>query len=248
MSKNEPDSGSVPRPSVNGVRPKKRIRTGPCIDPSGLFMTDTTPTPVPGLSSHLPTSAVIRTKRKAPESDEDPVEYPPLATEQQERPLKKVRVREVPMTDDSAATKSCEHEKAKKDATDEQIEISAAGDPFAREVEERLKKKELKRLKKQERKRKRESGVSDVSMPDFHQESENGDLKTQKPQKKRRRRGHQGTADGTDVPSQATSQSGQSTPPVVKGGKKRSSPAAEYIEAILQSTGRSKRQRTADGG
>ena len=229
------------------TRPRKNIPTGPSLDPSGLFMKDTKPTPIEELMGHPTTSAVIRTKRKFLESDE-PIESTLQPPEPEEHAQKKLRREVISTPKPELSEESSIPNGHKPGPPDEPVEVPAAGDSFLQEVEEHLKKKELKRLKKQEKKRRRESGISDISMTGVGQDN------TQtipKPEKKRRKKvNYVAVEQGeVDMSSRTPSHSEQTTPQVEKGKNKRLSPASEYIASLGQqvdSRRKSKRQRTAE--
>src|SRR5260221_243859 len=132
----------------------KRIPIGPRLDPSGLFMTDTTPTPLEDLLRRPTTSAVIRTKRKALDIDEQVAYSPSTAPLQDERTPKKARTAKGPTVTEEAVENKGEVNSTKDVIPEEPIQIPVVGESFVQEVEELLKKKELKRLKRQEKKRK----------------------------------------------------------------------------------------------
>lgn len=244
-----PSNGSELSPTsataVINKRPKKPIPTGPRLNSSGPFVTDTTPTRGDESFRHSQTSTVIRTKRRAPDEDEDEeneVHTTDDDTLQEGQRHKRPRTgaRDTRQEEQSERVAG-DSDETKTDHVEKAVENPAREDWFVVEVEEALRKKEMRRLKKLDRKRKRQSGTSDVSMPDVGP----GDEKP----KKKRQKGSPPSDEGIESVSQSTVQSGETTPQMEKGKNKRSSPAAEYISSILQQvqeSGRKKRQRTAE--
>ena len=245
--------GATKRSPLDHRQRPKKVPTGPRLDPSGLFVRDTKPTPVEELLRHA-TPTVIRTKRKILEEDEETVSQPELSALRTERSQKRVRQEESPSPDTHVNTSKGRKELDgtsnghKSDSAEQPVEVPAAGASFVQEVEEHLKKKALKKLKKKEKKRKRESAVSDVPM----EELEHTTTQTStKPQKKKRKKVAQVLLDGREVgiESDIPLQTGQTKPQAEKGRNKRLSPALQYLATSLQQVeGRqgSKRQKTAE--
>jgi hypothetical protein len=190
--------------------------------------------PADRLSGRPRTSTVIRTKRKAFEEDRDDAAGEPLSLEA-ERSKKKARVDEGPTGQSGSQRQARISEKVEAGTGEENAEPASDENWFAKEVEKRLRQKELNRLKKKQKKRKRDSEGSDVTMTDAGLDQSD----RLRPQRKKRK--------GSCQPSKAscsasTAQSGRSTPNPKRADSKRSSPAAQYIGSILEQD-RVKRQK-----
>lgn len=217
----------------NNQRRKKAVPTGPRLDPSGLFMRDTKPTPIQEILRHT-TPPVIRTKRQTPEIDEGLLPSPQSFQQHEDCPSKRVRRERRSTTGNGPDIDGGWRKQSKSpngyipEAMDEAAEIPAGGDSFVREVEEHLKKKVMKRLKKQEKKRKRESAISDVPMIGDGQDTTQ--IAANRQQKKRKKV-TQTLLDEREVgiDSETPIQSGQISPQAEKGRNKRLSPASGYV-------------------
>jgi hypothetical protein len=152
----------------------------PTVDPSGLFMEDTTPTPLEELlrkttPRHKPSPG--GTKRKLDEGDnaqDDPISHV-------HRPkTKKTRVSSNSQKDVPSSTNG---------ATGDPEQAAGAPDPdddsFLKEVREKLTAKEKKKREKSNKKRKRESAGSEGAAP--LPAPVNRETPTTQPQKKKRK-------------------------------------------------------------
>jgi hypothetical protein len=191
-------------------------------------------TPADRLSGRARTSTVLRSKRKTFEEERDETAERSLSVEA-ERSKKKARVDEGPTGQSGIQTYANVSEDTGYVGVGANAEPAADENWFAKEVEERLRQKELNRLKKKQKKRKRDSEGSDVTMADAGQD-QGAHLR---PQRKKRK----GSAQTTEAScSASTAGSGRSTPIPGRAGSKRSSPAAQYIGSILEQD-RVKRQK-----
>jgi hypothetical protein len=233
---------SVSESELNGASRQQPAPPDPRVDPSGLFMTDTIPTPVDELLRRsVPfTSAVIRTKRKVSGSDHAAADHSDGSPQDRQRPVKKLRV-----SQDQPHGSETENVAVEPELIFEQpLENPPAADTFVEEVEARLRRKNLKRQRKKDKKRKRESGTSDISMTGTTQDAESSSVTIGKPNRKKRKQSPSSLTNTTSTASQSAERSGSATPQVENPEKKRASPAAQYIESILhQGTGRGKRLR-----
>lgn len=224
------------------VRPKPSTDPEPNMSSTGVWQDTTNPistapasTPLKQLSSRLHTSTVVRPKRKAPcESTVESEPVQPLFSEAKHS-RKKARI-EDDIAIEPNSRPQAEGSQSNKSRNEEvNVTPGVNEDWFAKQVEERIRQKELSRLKKKERKRKRDSEGSDVIMADIGADEQNQRAvgNHARPQRKKKK-GSQPTSEASEsVSTSSAAQSRRSTPVPPRGKNRRLSPAAEYIGSIL---------------
>lgn len=245
VSSAPPPRTNVPHiPQSNGAVAPEGNGRGQTMDPSGFFMTDTNPTPVEDLlHGALGRATTMPTRNKRKLVDEEMSGVPGGGEPFDGHARKKKRA--TGSMSRQASRENLENDHAtKKEQPDNEHSVD---DSFIRAFQERLAAKEQHRRKKAEKKRKRESGGSDGRATQ-NNEDQNG-IQSEKPRRKKVKTSANANTATSDTTSSApftpTTQSRQHTPQQDRG-KKRPSPATEYIGSLLANAEkkRTKRRRT----